>query len=289
MKLRFILLLFCFVFFSGCSIFSQNVKTGLQVMTNDVPSSIFINGQFMEKTPLIDKTLPPGQYSLKIVPDDTTLVPYETTVVLRQGLLTVVTWKPGKSLETSGGVIYEMEKSTQKDTTQLSFSSIPDGVILTLDGGNKEFSPKVFSDISAGTHTFEATLPSYETQNHTLNAVQGYTMNIKIKLAKNDNDQNKIGPTPIPNASSSATATPSATAYKSATLTKGIKILKTDYFVNGTEVLKVRQQADAASPEIGTVEVGNIYTLLTEQDEWYQIKTDTIQGWVSKKYGEKID
>lgn len=263
-------------------------------MTNDVTSSVFINDQFIEKTPIIDKTLSPGEYELRIVPDDEQLVPYETTVVLRRGLLTVVTWKPGKTTDTSGGVMYEMEPLKNKDTAEISFITKPEGVILTLDGGEKQFSPKVYSDVEFGNHTFEATLPSYETQNHTINVVKGYRMIVKIDLAKSTKNIN----TPqleTNTASVSAAASPSAAASKSgsasnsATLTKGAKILNTNYFVDNKEVLKVRQSPDPESPEIGTVDVGATYTITQESSEWLQIlMTPRTRGWISKRYAEVI-
>lgn len=291
MKTRVLLLLFCLFLLSGCNVLTRRDKTGLQVMTNDVPSTVFINDQFIEKTPIIDKTLSPGEYELRIVPDDESLVPYETIIVLRKGLLTVVTWKPGKTTDTSGGVIYEMEPLKNKDASEISFITKPEGVILTLDGGEKQFSPKIYTDLQPGNHTFEATLPSYETQNHTINVVKGYRMIVKITLSKS---YNKNFPSPGPDMkiateSATITASNSATASTSTNLSKGAKILSTNYFIDNKEVLKVRQKPDSSSPEIGTVEVGTIYQIVEEDDEWLNISmTARTRGWISKRYAEII-
>ena len=103
------LLVISTMFLSACNPFAKK-KAGLQVMTNDIPASVFLDGQYIEKTPYIGKELQPGNYLLKIQPDDSNLTSYETTINLRSGLLSVVIWKPGNRPETSGGVIYEMEK-----------------------------------------------------------------------------------------------------------------------------------------------------------------------------------
>jgi hypothetical protein len=90
-----LLVLVCTFFFSACNPFQGKSKAGLQVITGDIQSSLFLDGQYLEKTPYIGKDIKPGQYTLRIEPDDPTLLPYETTITLRSGLLSVVTWRPG--------------------------------------------------------------------------------------------------------------------------------------------------------------------------------------------------
>lgn len=278
---------------SGCSVFDKDITTGLQVMTHDIPSSVFVNGQFLEKTPAIEKNLPPGEYSVKILPDDPEYVPYETTILLRKGLLSVITWKPGKTPETSGGVVYEMEPLKVKQESEISFITIPDGAIVKLDDKEKEFSPIIFPDIAAGHHTYEVTLPSYETQNHTINAVPGFRMVVKIKLAKLQPSatvqESSTSAVPTAEAVVQTEATASSrtrTASISAATGKQVKILPTQFFVDNKEVLKVRQQPLASSPEIGMVEVGLQYPFLAENNGWYQIEFDETKGWISTRYAQ---
>lgn len=292
MRFRALFILLTTLILTGCSFFSRENKTGLQVMTNDIPTSIFINGQFISQTPSLDKSLPPGQYSLRLVPEDSKYASFETTITLRAGLLTVVTWKPGTSAETSGGVIYEMQPLDDQSKTELAFQSIPENAILTLDDREKEVIPITVSDIEPGNHTFEVSLPSYQTQNHTLNVVQGYTMVVRIFLAKTTNDlyttESPLEATvsgELQLKTASASSTGSTSAVKNAI--GSVKISATDFFVNNEEVLKVRKEADAASPEIGTVKVDEVYPLLRETDEWFYISFDTNKGWISKRYAQK--
>lgn len=200
---------------TGCQqILDHKSKAGLQVITDDVPSAVYLNGQYVNGTPLIEKSLKPGEYNLKIEPNDTTLLPYETSIILRKGLLTVVTWKPATRPELSGGVIYEMEQLKDSSKSEVSFISIPEAAIVTLEGKEKEFSPVVFTDVPAGNRSFEITLPSYETQSHTINVQQGYRMLVRIKLAKlqavsETESSASESATPVP--TPTATPTPSAT------------------------------------------------------------------------------
>lgn len=293
---------FASVIFSACTNPFAPKKAGLQVITNDIPSSIFVNGQYLEKTPFIGKDLKPGEYTLKIQPDDTKLVPHETTAQLRSGLLTVVTWKPGDRPETSGGVIYEMEKMAGNKNAELSIISIPDGAIVKVDDNTKEFTPVIIRDVTPGQHEFEVSLPSYDIQKHTINVVAGYRMNVTVKLARasealeqplatntaSESAQLKASPSPI--ASNSAkikTATSSAQVITPTLITgPSVKILPTGMKVNGQEVLRVR---DAASngKEIGFAPVGSIYSYLNEKSNgWFKIDFEGQTGWVSGQYAE---
>ena len=111
---KFIIIVFVAAFFSGCNPLKKNSKSGLQVITDGTESAVFLDEQYIEKAPFINREIKPGEYTLKIQPDDPSLVTHETKIVLRPGLLTVVTWKLAERPELSGGVIYEMEPIKSK-------------------------------------------------------------------------------------------------------------------------------------------------------------------------------
>ncbi len=286
---------------TGCTNPFLDKKAGLQVITNDVPASIYLDGQYLEKTPYIGKELKPGQYTLKILPDNTQLVPYETTINLRGGLLTVVTWKPGSRPETSGGVIYEMQKLPNSKHAELSFISLPDQAIISIDGQSKEFTPLLIENIEPGHHEFEVTLPSYETQKHTLNVVEGHRMDVTVKLAKSsdtpvlesdsqtasDSAQIATESTKVATDSTSVATSSSLPVRRSALQSDQgtVTITSTNYFYNNQEVLKVRQEPTTTGTEIGQAPVGKTYLFLGEkQNGWFKIDFDGQMGWVSGQY-----
>src|SRR3990167_1732841 len=94
----------------GINPLELKLKAGLLVTTDDIPASLFLNDQYLDKSPYQDKKIQPSTYTLRIVPDDASFVSYELPVTLHKGIITVVTWKPGPTAETTGGVIYEMER-----------------------------------------------------------------------------------------------------------------------------------------------------------------------------------
>ncbi len=289
------------MFLSACNPFAQK-KAGLQVMTNDIPTSVFLVGQYIEKTPYIGKELQPGTYLLKIQPDDPNLTSYETTINLRGGLLSVVIWKPGTRPETSGGVIYEMEKLSSSKKSELSIISIPDEAIISVDGQTKEFTPLLIGDVSPGHHEFEISLPSYETQKHTINVIGGHRMDVTVKLAKESptaTEETTIEETPEASdsaqiATESATTTKATPApirqAKTSTSSATIKIESTGYLVDGKEVLRVRDSAGAAGKELGFANVGEKYPYLDEKDNgWFKIDFDGTTGWVSGQYATLVE
>jgi uncharacterized protein YgiM (DUF1202 family) len=271
---------------SGCNILDRKNVAGLQVITNDTASSLFLDGQYLDKTPYINKTIQPGEYTLKIQPDNQELVSYETQVSLRKNTLTVVTWKPGSRSENSGGIIYEMEE-IKSNQGELSFITIPANSIIKFDQGEQQFSPLVIRDIEPGHHQFEMSLPSYEKQHHTINVIKGYRINITAKLAKSkppgEEDDEPINIiVPIKD---DLEATQSASVAGQL-----VTIKQTGFFQNEVEVLKVRKEASSAANIVGYAKSGQSYQYLTISDQnWYQIKLDEIQGWVSGEYVEPND
>ncbi|MBT3249378.1 MAG: SH3 domain-containing protein [Candidatus Pacebacteria bacterium] len=275
-------------FLSGCNLLNRKNVAGLQVITNDTTSSLFLDGQYLDKTPYINKTIQPGEYTLKIQPDDQELVSYETQISLRKNTLTVVTWKPGSRSENSGGIIYEMEE-IKSNQGELSFITIPDNSIIKFDQGEQQFSPLVIKNIEPGHHQFEISLPSYEKQNHTISVIKGYRVNITAKLSKSKPPENAAAAEPLKDLGeensdikSNLETTPNASAGGQ------LVIIKTTGFLqNEVEVLKVRKEASSAAAIIGHALVGNSYPYLNENSVgWLKIKFDNQVGWVSDQYAE---
>jgi hypothetical protein len=289
------------VLLSACTLFDKHSVSGIQINTNDIPSNIFLNDTHVGKSALVERNLKPGIYSLKIHPDDPSYVPYETTITLHRGVMTIVAWKPGTKPELSGGVIYELEPLNSK-STEVSFVTIPDGAIIQFAGKEKEFAPYVFTDVQPGHVEFEVTLPSYEVQKHTIDIIPGHRMHISVKLAKLRSADEELMGEGIPNASDSGSpanlATGSAQATQSAQLKPGpsiappasasgiVKINPTGYFDQGIEVLRVRS-LPGSGVEIGVTPVGSTLPYMKEtQAGWLKVWFNGQLGWVSGQYAE---
>jgi len=292
------------ILLAGCSaesIFEYKSKAGIQVITDGITSAVYLNEQYLDNTPLIQKDLKPGEYTLRIEPIDTKFVPHETVVKLNKGMLTVVTWKPGARPELSGGVIYEMEPIRDNKTAEVVFNTIPEGAIIALENKEKEFSPVVFSHVQPGNKEYEVTLPSYETQRHTLNVQAGHRLRVTLKLAKlipvedalpdvseqtsvsADLDQNKQNQT----ADQSDQLLSEIAATTSAQDQRMVLIKPTGLIQDGQEVLRVRSQPDIVSDELGLALVGSTHPYLgVTNNSWYKISFKNQVGWVSAEFAE---
>jgi len=278
--------------FTACNPLEKKMKSGLQVITDEVNASLFLDGKYLDKTPYINKSIQPGTYNLRIEPDDAAYIPYETTVNLRKSLLTVVTWNPGKTPSTSGGVIYELEPIESRKQADVSFITIPDNAIIQFDANDKQFSPLIINNLEAGHHEFEVSLPSYETQKHTINVVEGHRLNVLITLSKMSDEEEETA-TPTQESSPSATTEDNidqATPSSQLILGARIKIKSTNFYMNSEEVLRVRDQAGSTGKELGFARVGKEFKYLNETaNDWYKIDFEGKEGWVSAKYAQLIE
>lgn len=298
---RICLLLIAALVLAACNPLESKVKAGLQVETGTVTSSLFLDGQYLEKTPFINKDIKPGTYTLRIQPEDPSLVESEMTVTLRKGLLTVVTWLPGSRPELSGGVVYEMEKLDNKNHTELAIVTIPDAAIVKIANREKEFAPLTLTTVEPGEKEYEVSLPSYDSQKHTVNLVKGYKTTITVKLAKSAYEFSGVSGSTLPTSlSASTSATTSASVSGTRTLTElppkpsplpgsKVKIKNTGYKQNEVEGLRVRETASAGAQEIGFVPTGTEWPYLNESlDGWYKIQFEEKVGWVSSQYTQLL-
>lgn len=278
----------CIFGLSGCTtdIFQKPLKSGLQIVTEGSKASVFVNSQYLDKTPLVKKDFKPGEYYIEIKPDDEQLAPYETSVTLRGGFITVLIWKFGITPQQSGGVTYEMEQLADANKTEVEFNSIPDGAFLEISGTDKNFTPAVLDQFKPGILEYKLSLPSYETQEHSIDLIAGYRAIVTAKLAKIP--QEGIA-TPAPTTKPSTAVIPTGAENSTATASaKFVKIKSTKLFIDGNEVLRARSGPSVTSEQVGLVKVGNKYPLLGEPtDGWLQIKLDNgAAAFVSGAYGE---
>lgn len=279
---------------SGCGIDQKRQRAGLLITTVDATAAAYLNDTYLNKTPLIEKDLKPGTFTVRLVADDTSLVPFEDQVTLTAGTLTTLTWKPATSAELASSVLYQLEpleetgpfwkkwlpSDSEEATGELKVISVPDSAIIRLDEqDDRQFAPFVFSPLPAGQINLSVFLPSYETHQHTLDIQPGYRTTAVFKLAKNPPDT-VVESEPASPSATSPTASISATASE-----RSVVIQKTGYFENNVEVLRVRASPDASAITIGMAPVGvRLPYRDAQQTGWYGVRFGDTPGWVSQTY-----
>lgn len=274
---------------AGCTLpFQPKKKSGVQVtVTGGDKASVFLDGNHIGSTPLTIPDVKSGTYSLKLVPEDQTKQPYVTTVTLSPGLLTAVNWTFGPTADESGGEIFELAEIADKQKAQLALVTIPDNVIVKIDGQSRGFSPMTLDDISEGPHDLTVMAPGYIERTSHPKLTKGYRLTVTLKLER---ESLNATPTPSPSPqqatqSAQPAASPAATASAevagivttTTTQTPYVKILD-----NPLGWLRVRSGPGSSNDEVAKLSVGSSVPYLGEESGWYKVEYTTgKQGWIS--------
>lgn len=285
------------IFLSGCGLQQKKQRSGLQIETgNNQTVAIYLNGTYLNQTPLVERDLKPGTYTVKLVPTDPTYVSYEETITLHAGTVTWMIWNPGPSPETSGGTILEVNPlpsqqpwwqpfHAPENSGKLVFQSIPDNAIVAIASEDQvRFTPSEFIDIGEKPVSFSITLPSYETQSHTIELKPGYEVKIMSKLAKKD--QMLAATTAQPAVLGSTDS--ATTSVSSVSANPKVKILPTQFMIDGKEVLRIRSAPDSSAATVDYALVGQTYPLSGERTaDWIKIQTASGSGWISAAFTQE--
>lgn len=264
-----------------------NAFSGLKV--DSIPQAdVYVDGKVVGKTPYENAKMTPGEYSLKLVVTGTTgsFFPWETKVKLVPESLTYVNRTLGETSSLSGHQIVWLEKLSDPNGKEIAVVSNPDGATIEVDGLDEGTAPKIITNVALGDHTIVISKTGYGDQVISGNVANGFRLNISVKLAKADDDL-KLDDEKI-SSDSAKLASVSATPTKTASSSGG---MATPYVLiedTGLGFLRVRSEASSGSTEIGKVNVGEKFPLLSESSGWTEIKIGTSSGWVSDQYVQKF-
>lgn len=270
--------------------FQKQQRGGLQVTTDQESSTLFLNDQYLDKTPYINRVIQPGHYSLQIIPDNKELAQQELPIVINSGVLSVVHWIPGKTTQESGGIIFELEPIADKKSAEVQVVSYPNNAIVQFANQEQQFAPYLFRNVDPGLHSLYITLPGFVEIQQKNNVVAGYRLTITAYLAQEstesiENQSTQNNEESIEN---------SEAIDESTAQTNLLEVTQTNYFVQEKEVLRVRDQPSAEGKSIGLITVNQTYQYHNEQDGWYYVSfSDAVdkeekEGWISGQFIELI-
>lgn len=270
-----LLAIIVFAIFSIFFLKQNNGKGALQV-TSLPASTVFLNGNPLGKTPLCkcdtSDMLPIGDYTIKLVPLDSSLASYEDKVTINPSVLTVVDRTFGDVGKSNGSII-TLSQINQKNSAQLFITSFPYGADISVDNNSSGATPQLISSITDSDHDVVISKDGYRSKTIRIHGVLGYKLNVLVYLATD------ISPIATP----SAELPQQPVSTKSASLQgPTVTILSTP-----TGFLRVRDAASLGGNEIAQVHPGESYPLASEQTGWFQIKlSDGKLGWVSSSYAQ---
>jgi len=252
---------------------SQNREKGALQVTSVPASKVYLNGRLLGSTPLckceLKDMIQSGDYTVKLVPVQGNLGPFEQKITISPKVLTVVDRVFGPQGVANGSIISLNPISDKKDA-QISIISFPDVTTVFLDNNLEGQTPLLLKNITESDHELKLAKEGYKDKIVRIRTVLGYKLDALIFLGINPD---------VATASAASISSPSATTLSVAK----ILVLPTP-----TGFLRVRNTASLNGAEIGQVKPGETYLLLDEQNGWYQIKlTNGKTGWISSQYAQK--
>lgn len=274
---------------AGCTLpFSAKNKAALQV-TSSPKATVFIDAQPVGQTPYFDEDLKVGEYTLRLVPDNTVtpLPSWETKITLSSNILTVVNRQIGVADSDSSGEMLTLEPLSSKDNTILAVVSLPDSAVVKIDGEPRGFTPVSLDNLESGEHTIEIAAAGFKNKSLKAKVTAGHKLTVSIQLAREklitaaspepqteSEDQTQASPSPSPRGNSRPSPAP-----KDDVATPYIEILE-----NPLGFLRIREEPSTQSDEVAQAEPGEKLPYLKEEENgWYKVSYSPGKtGWVAR-------
>jgi hypothetical protein len=251
-------------------------KGALQV-TSSPASKVYLNDEYLGQTPLckcqVSDMVTPGDYTIRLVPTDSSLQEFQEKVTISQGVLTVVDRKFGTNGQSEGSII-SLTPLDDKSKSQLLVVSFPQGADILLDDQSIGTTPLLSNDPTESDHDLKVSKDGYNEKEIRIRTPLGYKLTVAAYLSTSTTSL------VVPSASVAASPTPANTAPTPA---NRVTILQTP-----TGFLRVRETASVNSAEVGQVTPGKSYELVDEQNGWDEIRMDNGKtGWISTQYDKR--
>jgi hypothetical protein len=237
--------------------FFKPKSSGLLVETN-IPATVLMNGEIIGTTPY-EGVFRLKNAIIKLVPvSRDSLEPYETKVTFVAGIQTVIRRDFGRTVLESAGEVISFEKIPEK-TASLSVISNPDALMVSLDGVKKGFTPLKIDNLNSGNHQLTISGEGFVERTISLKTTSGYRLTVETKLAEIEFKSEEI--------------------VKPQEEKETVTILDTP-----VGFLRVRELPSTQSVQVGEVIPGDSFSLLEKIEDWYKIKLEDSEGWVSAEY-----
>lgn len=273
------LLLGLFFFFLFQQIVKSRSQRGALQVTSAPESKVYLNDTYLGQTPLCkceaSDMLQTGEYTIKLVPIDKNLSEFQEKVTISEAVLTVVDRKFGKNSLSEGSVI-SLSPLSDKKNIELLVASFPRGATVLLDNNQIGSTPLLSKNPTESDHVLKVRKNGYKEKTVRIRTPLGYKLTVAIYLGIDPDASASQDTEPAAPAAAAASPTPSPSSTK-------IVILDTP-----TGFLRVRESNSVGASEVGRVEPGEKYPLVSEQSGWFEIKmTNGKTGWISSDYSQK--
>ncbi len=254
-------------------VFFLNLNTGkgaLQV-TSSPQSDVYLDGKLIGSTPLCKcenkDMISTGEHSLRVIPKDKKLNPYEEKITITNSTLTVFDRTFGEGESAS---LITLTPIDDKKNAEIMVITFPDKADVFLDDNPDGQSPVLLKDVTESDHELRLNKQNFIEKSLRIRATKGFLLKAVVYLGAGGISGS------LPTIEATQAPTPTSASSK-------VLILDTP-----TGFLRVRSSSSASTSEIGRVNPGESFELLEEEDGWYKIKlVNGDEGWISAQYAEK--
>lgn len=266
------LLIITIIFLSIVLVVNRDGGRGALQATSIPPSQVFLDGKFIGKTPLclcdFQQLLKVGDYDIKLVPLKTGLKTFEQKITIYKGVLTVVDRTFDAKISASSGSVITLSEIEDKNSSELLVISFPSKARVILDSNPQGSTPLLIKDITSSDHEIKILKEGYKEKIVKVKTIEGKRLEATVTLGiKPDitSEEKK--------------------ASKSASIPSISKVVILD---TPTGFLRVRATDSVTSNQIATVNPGEKLDLISEKDEWFEVRlSDGRTGWISAAYARK--
>lgn len=299
-----LLFLFAGVIAGRYFLLDQQNSTGRVKIVSSPSAGVFIDNVAMGKTPYEDK-LDEGEYTLKLIPEGvaTDTASWQGNIVVHKNALTYVNRELGSTDLSSAGEVLGVTDSENVSRTgtygEVYVETEPSGAIVYLNSDEKGVTPLLISDVVSGDHELSVYIPGFFRRTQKINIDPGYRVLAQFKLAA-DQTQKKLEEFEnIPPEATDSASTDSEQNEEEnqeedlAQLDESTEIsqeTRVEVASTPTGWLRVRAQPGIDGEELGRVNPGEVYTVLSEENGWIQIElNEESTGWISGDYATYIE
>jgi len=285
---------------TGCTIpFLKNSKQGALNVTSSPKASIFLDGKHIGSTHYYDDKVKPGEYTIRLVPENGAGMPWEARIQISPGILTVISRELGETFDTSSGHVLTLEPVLAKDEVGMLVTTVPEGAVVNVDGEPRGFAPISINDISVGDHAITISSPGYIDKSFNAKLELGHKLIASIQLAKSTqappveeiqpvNTEEEDAEDEEEEDSKALDADIDEKENEEERLPLGADLKPPFVTVLDTPTgwLNVRKEPSTASEILLKANPGDSFAYIDlNETGWFQIKlTDKQEGWVSSKY-----
>jgi len=181
-------ILITIIFLVVVVVVSKDSGKGALQVTSNPSSKVYLNDQYLGDTPLCRCELPQmiktGDYTVKLVPKDSSFDTFEEQIKISPSVLTVVDRTFGQGGDASGSVI-SLSPIDDKKASNLLITSFPNRADIFIDEAKSGQTPASITDITPSDHEIRISKLGYTDKTLRIRTVLGYELSALVFLGIN--------------------------------------------------------------------------------------------------------